>query len=140
MRTTSLLVPLVLAVLGMGCSHNPLVGSWSTAATVGTFTGTETYEINADGTVVWTASGAGSSCTGAWTVTGYTWTATSSSIAFSGTPVCNGALTCGALSLSCSGAGQLKAGSCTYALSNNDDTLALTGCSGTSDVTLTRSP
>jgi hypothetical protein len=50
-------------------------------------------------------------------------------------------ITCGAVSFSCSGNGnQFKAGSCTYALSNNDNTLALTGCSGTSDATLTRSP
>ena len=51
---------------------------------------------------------------------------------------CTGSITCGAVSLSCTGDQGLKAGSCTYALSNGNDTLALTACSGTSDVTLTR--
>lgn len=141
-RTTSLLGALAVAMtstMGMGCSHNPLVGTWTTAFTTLGFTGTTSYEVNGDGTIVVTQVGSSSSCSGSSVTTGYQWAATDSSITFSGTPVCNGSITCGSVSLSCSGtSGGLQAGSCAYALSNNDDTLALTSCSGTNDVTLTR--
>jgi hypothetical protein len=81
----------------------------------------------------------GGSCSGSWDATGYSWAATANSITFSGTPTCTGSITCGALSLSCAGQSQaLKVGSCTYSLSNGNDTLALTACTGTSDLTLTR--
>ncbi len=138
-RSTHLLLPAALAALGMGCSHNPLVGTWVSAYTVGTVTVTETIEVNADGTLVVNAVGSGSGCTGAEAVTGYEWAATSSSVTFSGTPACTGGITCGPVTVDCSGNQGFKAGSCTYALSNNDDTLALTACSGTNDLTLTRS-
>jgi hypothetical protein len=130
-RMTSLLAPLALAILGMGCSHDPLVGTWSKSLMVLTFTGSQSYEVNANGTIVVNTSVASSSCTGSWVTTGYTWAATANSITFSGTPTCTGQLTCGTVSVACSNNNQLQAGSCTYALSNNDDTLTLTNCSGT---------
>jgi hypothetical protein len=139
-HTRGLLATAALAVVGMGCNSNPLVGKWATASTVGTFTATETVDVSGNGTLSVNVSGMSASCSGSWSTTGYMWAATSSSITVSGTPVCTGSITCGALSLSCSGGKGtgLSAGSCTYAFSNNDDTLALTACSGTSDVTFTR--
>ncbi len=129
-----------LAVLGAGCSSDPLVGTWATSFTYLGTTGTSTYQVNGDGTLAYTLSGSGSTCSGSMTWSGYTWTSTGTSVAFAGVPQCSGSFTCGAFSLNCTaGSSQaLKAGSCSYALSNNDDTLALTSCSGTSDVTLTR--
>jgi hypothetical protein len=123
----------------MGCgsgSSNPLVGSWAEASSVAGETTQTTYELNGDGTVVVTATGSGL-CTGTETVTGLQWAATSSSVTFSGTGMCSGGVTCGPLTFNCSGA-QSYAGACTYALSSNNDTLALTGCTGTSDKTLIR--
>ena len=137
-RWLRLTAPAALAILGMGCSHNPLVGTWNTAFTALGITGTTSIVVSSDGTMVVDVNGSGASCTGASTTTGYAWAATGASITFSGTPVCTGGITCGNLSLSCSGNQAFKAGSCTYALSNNDDTLALTGCTGTTDATYTR--
>lgn len=131
-------VLLALAVGGTGCSNSPLDGAWTTATTVGGVTFTETFQVNGDGTLSVTESASSASCSGSWTATGYSWAATASSVTFSGTPTCTGSITCGAVSVSCSSDQGLKAGSCTYTLSNDDDTLALTACSGTSDVTLTR--
>jgi hypothetical protein len=138
MADTRLLVPVVLAAVGVGCSSNPLDGTWTTANTVLTVTLTETIEVNGDGTLTVSDTASSASCSGSWTTTGYAWAATASSITFSGTPTCTGSITCGPLSLSCAGNQGLTAGSCTYALSNANDTLALTACSGTSDLTLTR--
>ncbi len=137
-RSTHLLLPAALAALGMGCSHNPLVGTWVSAYTVAGITITETIEVDGDGTLIVNAVGSGS-CTGMEATTGYEWAATSTSVTFSGMPVCTGGVTCGPLTYDCTGNQGFKAGSCTYALSNNDDTLALTACSGTNDLTLTRS-
>src|ERR1700761_1236928 len=134
-----LVMSAALATSGIGCSSgssSPLVGTWSTAATVAGFTVTETLVVNGDQTLSATTTANSTSCSGSWTATGYAWAATASSVTFSGTPTCTGSITCGNVSVSCSGNDQaFKDGSCTYALSNNDDTLALTGCSGTSDAT-----
>jgi len=134
----ALLGSLALALVGMGCSSSPLDGTWSAASTVGTFTATETVDVSSGGTLTVAVSAMSASCSGAWNTTGYEWAATATEITISGTPVCTGSITCGALSLSCSGTSQVKVGSCAYALSNGNDTLALTACTGTSDVTFTR--
>jgi hypothetical protein len=127
-----------LALASAGCSSNPLDGTWSVASTFGTFTATQTVDISSGGSLTVTYTATSSSCSGTLTNTGYQWAATASSITFSGTPVCTGSITCGALSLSCTEASSFKAGSCTYALSDDNDTLALTACSGTSDTTYIR--
>ena len=129
----------VLAMMGTGCSSNPLDGTWITAGTLAGVTVTDNVIVDGDGTlsVKSTASG---SCTGTEEWTGYSWAATSTSVTFSGTATCSGAFTCGAVSVNCSGSTDppLKTGSCTYAISDDNDTLALTACSGTADATLTR--
>lgn len=134
-----------IAGLGMGCSTNPLVGTWSTAFTVGSSTLTDTLDLSSDGTLSVAISNGSPSCSGAWDVAGLTWTATAASgadsgtIAVSGTPDCTGSITCGAVSVSCAEENlEFKAGSCTYTLSSDDDTLALTACTGTPDGTFTR--
>jgi hypothetical protein len=138
-RTTSFFAPLALVVLGMGCSHNPLVGTWTQPVMVATFSGTESFEVNGDGTLVVLVQGAGSSCSGTWTYSGYSWASTASSVTWSGTPMCTGSLTCGNVTVACSSnTSQLQAGSCTYALSSDDNTLTLTGCTGMSNATLIR--
>jgi hypothetical protein len=139
-HTRGLLATAALAVVGTGCNNNPLVGNWATAGTFGTLTVTETVDVSGDGTLSVKVSGMSASCSGAWTTTGYTWAATATEITLSGKPACTGSITCGALSLSCSGGMNtaLSTGSCTYALSNNDDTLALTACTGISNGTFTR--
>ena len=133
------LVLAVLAAVGMGCgsgSSNPLVGRWTVASSAGGETTQTTDELNSDGTLVVTSTGSGA-CTGTETVTGLQWAATSSSVTFSGTGTCSGGITCGPFSINCASM-QSYAGSCTYALSNNDDTLTLTNCTGTSNNTLIR--
>ena len=128
-----------LAAAGMGCgggSSNPLVGSWTQASSAGGQTTQTTYEVNGDGTVVVTTTGSGS-CTGTETVTGLQWAATASEVTFSGTGTCSGGLTCGAITISCA-SNTTYSGACTYALSNNDDTLTLSACTGTSNTTLIR--
>jgi hypothetical protein len=128
-----------LAAAGMGCGNsNPLVGSWTEAASVGGQTTQTTYEVNGDGTLDVTSTGSGA-CTGTVTTTGLQWASTSTSITFSGTGTCSGNVTCGAVTINCAGNQTSYAGSCTYTLSNNNDTLALTNCSGTTDKTLIRS-
>ena len=134
---------IVSAAIAVGCSgssgsSNPIVGTWTTADTVGTATFTETVDLNADGTLVVTLTAASASCSGTETTTGYTWAATAASITISGTPACSGAITCGTLSDACSDSTSLKSAACTYTLSNNNDTLALTACTGIDDLTFTR--
>ena len=144
-RTLWSLAAAALAVLGAGCggggidAGNPLVGSWETAFSSAGITGTETYQVNADGTLSYSLSASGT-CSGSLTWSGYLWSSTATSVAFSGTPVCSGSATCGALTYSCSLAMSAAptSGACDYALSNGDDTLALTNCTGTSNVTLLR--
>jgi hypothetical protein len=139
-HTRGLLASAALAVVGMGCSSNPLVGTWAAASTAGTLTTTETVDVSGNGSLSVKVSAMGTSCSGSWSTTGYMWAATSTSITVSGTPDCTGSIACGALSLSCTrGKGEaLGAGACTYTLSNGDDTLALTACTGIADVTFTR--
>ena len=138
-QARALLALSALALIGMGCSSNPLDGSWITASTVGTFTTTETVEVNSDGTLSVAVTATSSSCSGASNTTGYQWAATATEITVSGTPVCTGSITCGALTLACTGAtGTVKNGSCTYALSSGNDTLALTACTGITATTFTR--
>ncbi len=135
----ALLASAALALAGIGCSSNPLDGTWSTATTIGTLTVTETVDVESGGSLSVTWSGTSATCSGAWTTSGYQWAATPTEVTISGTPSCSGAITCGAVSINCSGdTGGVKAGSCTYALTDGNDTLALTACSGPSDVTFTR--
>jgi hypothetical protein len=130
-----------LAAVGMGCSggsSSPLVGNWAEVSTTLGVTTTTTYEVNGDGTLTVTAAGSGN-CSGTETVTGLQWAATSTSITFSGAGTCSGSVTCGPITINCAGSQTSYSGSCTYALSNGNDTLALTGCTGTTDKTLLRS-
>lgn len=130
----------VLAVLGAGCgSGDPLVGSWATAFSTLGIVGTQTYEVSSNGTLSYTLTGSGT-CSGTLTWSGYMWAATATSVTFSGVPQCSGTATCGGFSFDCAKANSVapQSGACTYQLSDNDDTLALTSCTGTSDVTLIR--
>ena len=118
---------------------NPLVGSWTTAVTSGSSTRTETVTVNADGTLSVALTTGGGSCSGTLTYDGYAWTSTATSVTITGSGSCAGTITCGSLTYDCSTATKgVTAGTCTYALSNGNDTLALTGCSGISDATFTR--
>jgi hypothetical protein len=131
-----------LAMLGMGCGgkgfDSPLVGTWATPTSTGGLNGTVTVDLNGDGSLSVIFSGASTSCTGTETWTGYSWTSTSSVVAFSGTGSCAGGITCGPLTLNCSGNQAFQPGSCSYAFSNNNNTLILTNCVGTSNATYTR--
>lgn len=138
MNRALLLAPAALAILGLGCSSDPLVGTWTRSYVTFGITITEDYVVSGDGTLGMHGTGAGS-CTGAEDITGYTWAATASSVTFSGTPACTGGLTCGAVTFACDAqSAGLKAGSCTYAFSNENNTLTLSSCSGVSDMVLTR--
>jgi hypothetical protein len=129
-----------LTLVGAGCggSTNPLDGTWQTASTFLSCTGTRAYTLNGDGSLVVTETGGGA-CSGAWTTTGLAWAATSTEITFSGTGTCTGTVSYGSLGLTCSSSTSYT-GACAYALSANDDTLTLSQCSGVSDETLTRAP
>jgi len=118
---------------------NPLVGSWTTATTSGMTTYTETVDVSPDGSLSVSLTTGGASCSGTLTNTGYTWTSTATTVTVSGTATCSGSITCGALSYDCSASKPgVTAGSCDYSLTNGNDTLALTGCTGISNATFTR--
>jgi hypothetical protein len=138
-----------LAVLGAGCGSNgfaagnPLQGAWLASINDVTFTGTATVTLGADGSVTEALTAmkiALVPCSGTETTTGLTWSSTGTTITVGGQSTCMGAFTCGPASVACSSAMSLQAGTCTYALTNNNDTLTLTSCTDPRfDLTFTRS-
>jgi hypothetical protein len=133
-------VLLASLTLLVGCAGNPIIGTWDGPAT--TTLGT-TYHaevaINGDNTLTYSLIGIGS-CSGTLLYTGYTWASDAVTLTFSGTPTCTGALTCGAISIDCSKQTQSSTlGSCTYIMSNANDTLTTQNCTNTNvDATWTR--
>jgi hypothetical protein len=133
----------MVSLLGAACSSsgssNPLVGTWSSASTTGATTVTETVDIHGDGSLSVTQTAQGASCTGSVTSTGFSWSSTATTVSVTGSASCTGSITCGAISFDCADAAHsLTSGTCTYALSDGNDTFALTGCTGISDATFTR--
>jgi hypothetical protein len=119
---------------------NPLVGSWKGAAGGPTRLG-ETLTINADGTAAATDTfivvGDGfTTCTGALQITD-NWTSTSTTFSVSG-GTCTGSVACPNGDTIPCGPAETAAQTCTYALSNANNTLVLTCPQGNGPITYTR--
>lgn len=116
-------------VLLAGCAGSPLVGTWDGPST--TSLGTTYHaevDFKGDDTLTYSLIGSGS-CNGTLLYSGYTWSADSKTLTFSGTPTCSGAITCGALSYDCSKAAQSSTlGACDWAVSSDGNTLTTTNC------------
>jgi hypothetical protein len=138
-RIHSLVALSALVITGAGCAANPLVGSWEQPSGSGGFTFTTTINLAADGTATLTIAGSGS-CSGMQTYQGITWSSSSTTLTFSAPstgPSCSGMLTCMAagtsVNIDCTqtqSMSQQTNGACTYALSNNNNTLTISACSG----------
>lgn len=126
---------------GAGTGSNPLVGTWNGSATFGTMTLSEVATFNGDGTAGATDSfgvvGAGA-CTGALVISEPSWTSTSSTLSIMG-GMCTGVVTCpGGITIPC-GSSETMAQTCTYTLSDGDDTLVLQCPNAQGPITFTRS-
>jgi hypothetical protein len=139
----------VLVVLSAGCGSsggpeagNPLSGAWQAAVNTAAYAGTVAVTLGVDGTFseeVTATRVLGVSCSGTETTTGLTWSSTGSTLTVGGQAACSGSFTCGGTTAACSSSTGLTAGTCSYALSNNDGTLTLSSCtSPAADLTLTR--
>jgi hypothetical protein len=132
----------LLALAWVGCSENALEGTWKGPST--TLLGT-TYAgvvaLNGDLTASYTLEGSGA-CSGSLVYSGYTWVSDPTTITFSGTPTCSGAIKCGSLSFGCDQTNFTSTlGFCDYVLSADGDTLTTAGCSDTAlTQTWTREP
>jgi hypothetical protein len=125
------------SVSGLGGSNNGAgspVGHWQTTDATGVTT--LAIETNATASVTFAASG---SCSGTQTNSGYSWSASGSTLSFAGIHSCTGMYTCPMSKSDCttSELTDLAGVSCTYAIGNNQ--LTLSACSSTSvNGTLTR--
>jgi hypothetical protein len=130
MKRISSLVLGALLLVGAGCAGNPLVGEWQYSQSVGTASFSATYNLAGDGTGTLTAAGSGA-CTGTQTYQGFTWSSSATTITFTGTPSCTGSISCGGVMVtSCSGASMVQTGACNYQLSNSNNSLTISNCSG----------
>ncbi len=130
-----------LAACSSGTGPSPLVGTWKASITPQTGSTMDlTMTIDASGSLTYGLVGTGT-CSGTLDYAGFTWTSTATTLSTTGTASCTGAgVTCGANVLSCSSTGP-SSGVCDYALSNNNNTLDVTGCSAQNtslDATFTR--
>jgi hypothetical protein len=137
MHRRSTLIGMGLLALALhGCGSNPLIGNWSTTVSPQTdSTLTLGTAYNADGTVTYTITGTGM-CTGSLSYSGLRWASTSNTLTVSGTATCSGAgVTCpgSAGMLTCGSTGP-AATTCNYALSSNNMSLTLSGCTMGADV------
>jgi hypothetical protein len=109
-----------------GTGSNPLVGSWNGSANFGPPFLSEqvTFRSNGTATAIDTFSGeAGGPCTGALDITD-SWTSTSSTFSVSdGT--CTGQIACPINGTTSCGPDETAPETCTYTLSDGDDTLVL---------------
>jgi hypothetical protein len=120
-----------LAGVWRGGSGGPptVFGETLTLDTGGTATAVDTFEVVGDG-AVW--------CAGALDIQA-TWTSTSSTIAFSG-ETCAGQVTCPNGEIISCGPSETTPQTCTYTLSNGDDTLLLTCPLAMEPIVFTRQP
>ncbi len=132
------------ATAGTGGGTNALFGTWKGVATA-TGGGTTSKEdvgftFNSDGTAVFEIDGPdGETCTGAVKFSGFTWTSTAADLTVAGTATCSGKVTCTTgttTSIDCTEP-QNPDGTCTYALTNSNNTLTL-DCSQADTVVLQR--
>jgi hypothetical protein len=147
MLRISALMFIAFAVFDTGCGGgNSIDGTWVYTENTDGLTVSAVMTFGSDGTLDETATV--SSCKGTLTTTGITWTSTATTISATGTPSCTGSLTCtvdGFTSSSNCGASTSMSGitgsTCNYTLSNDDNTLTLSGCTGgkmTGSMVLTR--
>ena len=127
----ALLLALGLLVCETGCGGNPLIGTWTAAVSHQSgATDNLAFTLNSNGSLGISLTGTGT-CSGSLSWAGMTWTSTGSTVSLAGSPTCSGAgVSCpppvGTLTCGSTGPG---ADSCSYALSNNNRSLTLTGCS-----------
>jgi hypothetical protein len=137
-----------LVVLGAGCGSgsfttgSPLSGTWQAAVNNVVFAGTVVVTLADDGSFTEDLTATkvlGVSCSGTETTTGLTWSSTGTTLTVGGQAGCSGSYTCGSTTQACSTSMGLAAGTCTYALTNGNNTLTLSGCTtAAADITLTR--
>lgn len=131
-----------------GCGGSPLIGRWTTTNSAGGSSSTGTLSLNGDGTASLfiqltggMSMGTTITCSGPGiTLTGHQWAATPTMLTISGTPACSGMITClsgaNSFNITCAQLTNMMGmmtsanGSYAYALSNNNDTLTLTGPGG----------
>jgi hypothetical protein len=113
----------------IGPVANPLDGTWLYTEREGDQTFDARITFESDGSI--TESVEVSDCTGVDTVSGLSWTSTSTTLTVAGTESCTGELTCGTSTAGCSTMtpmGPATDTTCNYALSNGDDTLTISDC------------
>jgi hypothetical protein len=127
----------------IGPATNPLDGTWLYTDRVGDESFTARITFQSDGAL--TESVEVSDCTGVDTVSGLSWTSTSTTLTVTGTESCTGELTCGTSTAGCSTLspmGPATDTTCDYVVSNDGDTLTLSDCNaaggGSSRAVLTR--
>jgi hypothetical protein len=115
-------------------SANPLDGTWAYSLSSGDFSVTAEVTFGGDGSLV--ESVTLSQCSGTESVSGLSWTSNATSITVSGKEVCSGSLDCAGTPTPCTSMiGTVIDTTCNYTLSNGNDTLALSRCSGSSSAT-----
>jgi hypothetical protein len=121
----------VVVGCGGGSSGGPLDATWVTTVSTSGQTVELAIALAAGGTLTETISDA-ASCSGALTFSGQQWTSTATTITITGTATCSGALSCSGKAVSCSdlGSSTLSAGTATYVLTNDNDTLTITTSGG----------
>lgn len=113
---------------------NPLDGTWAYSLSSGDFSATAEVTFEGDGALV--ESVTLSQCTGTESVSGLSWTSNATSITVSGKEVCSGSLDCAGTRTPCTSMiGTVIDTTCNYSLSNGNDTLSLSRCSGSSSAT-----
>lgn len=130
----------LLALMTCGCSGSPLVGHWTRSTSTPGRTGTATLTLAADGSGSFVVAVPG--CTGMWTNGDWTWSTSGTTLTIAGSYDCTGSITCGGVVLQgCNRDTSVMNTACEYALSDNENSLALTACLGsstTSTMTFTR--
>jgi hypothetical protein len=138
-RIHSLCALSALVIAGAGCAANPLVGSWEQTTMNSGLTFTTTINLAGDGTASMTLAGSGS-CTGMQTYQGITWSSSATTLTFSGTASCSGMVTCmvagTSVDVTCQQTmQQMMNGACSYTLSDSNNSLTISQCSGSTMMT-----
>ena len=121
-----------------------LAGTWTTNVTSGGVTLAVSVDLQSGGGVIFSET-YGGSCSGSFTFTGSSWSATSTLITLSGTPTCAGSGSCSEFgqttSLTCANETAPFNGTVGYSPSSDGSTLTLSGGEdgGTQTLVLTRS-
>jgi hypothetical protein len=142
----SALIVLALAACNNEVGNGPLAGSWGADFTAGPAAYHLTYVLQTSGADSASYTGE-AACTGTLSWTGGSWSATANILTLGGTPVCSGGpITCTSMGNTvtagtCSNSPILAAGTFTYTLSSDENTLTLTAMAdggATFPITLTR--